>query len=65
MTRTELDALKARVSTIKTAAGRVPELEQAVSTATKRMSTIANLFSASMWALLPQEIKTYFEEYRE
>lgn len=40
------------------------ELEARVSEATERMRTIANLFSASVWAILPARIKTYFSEYR-
>lgn len=47
---------------------RKAEMEQhaaAAIEATETMKTIANLFSASIWAALPQKIKVYFEPYRD
>lgn len=47
---------------------RVKALEDAVKAATKAdetLATVANLFSASVWKMLPQSIKAYFEAYRK
>lgn len=41
------------------------ELEAQLAAETDKLRTVANLFSASVWKLLPQKIKAYFEEYRE
>lgn len=43
----------------------ISRLEAANAEATERMRTIANLFSDTVWRLLPQSIKQYFEEYRQ
>lgn len=40
------------------------ELEAKLAEATEIISTVANLFSSSVWKILPQKIKRYFEEYR-
>jgi TRAP-type C4-dicarboxylate transport system substrate-binding protein len=44
---------------------KVAELQKQLADATETMRTIANLFSKSVWALLPEKIKSYFEKYRE
>jgi len=38
---------------------------KAAAKAEETLSTVANLFSASVWKVLPQSIKAYFEPYRK
>lgn len=40
-------------------------LEAQAAKATETLRTVANLFSASVWKILPAKIKAYFEAYRE
>ena len=41
------------------------DLRTQLSSATDNMRVVANLFSASVWKILPAKIKAYFEAYRE
>jgi len=41
------------------------QAEKKLSESADKMKEIANMFSSSMWKLLPQSIKKYFEEYRD
>jgi len=40
------------------------QAEKKLSESTDKMKEIANMFSTSLWKLMPQSIKKYFEEYR-
>ncbi len=52
----------AEIASLKSAKASI---ESELTGATDRMREIANMFSASLWKLLPQSIKKYFEEYRD
>ncbi|MEA4831916.1 MAG: hypothetical protein VB118_04775 [Oscillospiraceae bacterium] len=52
----------AEIASLKSAKAAI---ESELTGATDRMREIANMFSASMWKLLPQSIKSYFELYRK
>ena len=57
MTNAEL----AEKATLKSAK---EQAEKKLSESTDKMKEIANMFSTSLWKLMPQSIKKYFEEYR-
>ena len=44
---------------------KAAEAEAKLAESTETLRTVANLFSASIWKILPTKIKAYFEAYRE
>jgi hypothetical protein len=44
---------------------QMKELQAKLEEKAEVLSTVANMFSATVWNLLPQKIKDYFKEYRK